>query len=497
MPKANQIARELKSFLERSRPRQSASRRSNVPIQGVLTPAVSFALERLRRATRPSATKILTPSARKSLGRHLTDRLVFALTPTLRLEQRASEAVTGRANVTFLETLRAFPGVLETAAQLIDDWINAQRELLERLVRDEQVLRAHLVDGKKQIVAILPGLSDPHDGGRTVTLIEFSGNRRVIYKPRSCKGEQLWFSALRWLNRNGIAPSLRVPGLLPRKNHCWMEFLGAKACHSLHEVRCFYFRWGAQTALAEILAASDLHRENWIADGPQPILMDAETVGGMPERRKKTLNRPASAKATAGRQSLPALLETGLLPLILRDRAGRYRGIAPFDAMLADSPAVNCWPGYKGKLQSPWRYVRDLIRGFEAVAEIFAKPDRAREFFHEMTSRSAPIRKARVFFRSSAEYARLLKESLEPQHMTSQTRRSSWLAQKCCASARSRAVGLAEARALLRCDLPKFTTRRRSPRISWKEFSAAVAQLKRSMQLLRRRVLLGTCVCRR
>lgn len=464
--KTSRLGRGLKNSLKK------VKAESAISFQEALSPAVNFGLERLRSSVSPAAEKSLAASAWESLGRHLANRLAFALTPTLRIEQSATKAV-GRSKITLLGTVRGFPGALETAAQLIADWIDAQKELLHRLVRDERLLRAFFLGNQKHfhVSAIHPGLSDPHDGGRTVTLIEFSGNRRVIYKPRSSHGEQLWSAALGWLNRNGIVCSFRKPDLIPRKNFCWMEFLRAKSCRSLTEVRLFYFRWGAQTALAEILAASDLHRENWIAAGSQPVLVDAEAIGD-------------------DRQLLPALLETGLLPLTSRDGAGFYRGIAPLDGTFTKNSPPNCWPRYKGVPQEPSKYLDDLIRGFEAVAEIFGNADLARKFFREITSRRARSANARVFFRSSAEYARILRESVEPYHMTSRSGRPRWLTQTCCSSSISRAVGIAEARALLRCDVPRFVRARRAS-ISWKEFAATAARLKRSSSLLRRRVLMA------
>jgi hypothetical protein len=65
------------------------------------------------------------------------------------------------------------------------------------------------------------------------------------------------------------------------------------------------------------------------------------------------------------------------------------------------------------------------------------------------------------------------------------------LVRECCASAVNRRVGLAEARALLRCDIPKFTRRRSALPITWKILSAAIAELKSSSRLLRSRVVLG------
>jgi lantibiotic modifying enzyme len=501
--KAFRLARQLKLFLEKtpgSRVPDRRQRRSPVSLDGISMPAVRFAVAQLRRITPPAAEKILTKSAWNDLHRDLSARLALALTPTLRLQQTAAKAVArslpidhngGRrramhGNVTLLETIIEFPGLLETAAQLISAWIDAQRELFVRLLQDKADLCSSFLRAREpfRIAHVRPRLSDPHDGARTATMVEFIGDRRVIYKPRRPDREKLWLEALRWLNRNGIRVSFRVPKMLARGNYVWMEFLRTKGCKSSAAVRLFYFRWGAQAALAQILRASDLHRDNWLAIGAQPILVDAELIGD------------AGPTSSRGRQSLPALFQTGLLPLVSRDRAGFYRGIAPFDATIPKSAPAKCWPRYKRVPQRPSKYVNDLVRGFDAVASIFATPGPARQFFREIMSRATWNRDRRVLLRASAAYARLLRESFEARNMVSPSERWRRLVRECCVSAGSRRIGVAEARALLRCDIPKFRTRRKIVPVAQNELSAAIAELKDSSRLLRRRVLLGTRIHR-
>jgi lantibiotic modifying enzyme len=391
-------------------------------------------------------------------------------------------------NITLLETIIEFPDLLETAARLISAWIDAQDELLTRLLRDKADLCSRFLRPRQEfrVTGIRPGLSDPHDGGRTATIIDFAKNRRVIYKPRSCDRERLWFEALRWLNDNGIHVIFRLPTPWARKNYSWMEYLQTKGCQSSIAVRRFYFRWGAQSALAQILGATDLHRDNWLAVGAQPILVDAELIGDAepaPPRQKRD---------PEDRQFLPTLLQTGLLPLVSRDGAGWYRGIAPLDATIPRYASLKCWPRYKGLLQKPSRHVNDLVRGFQAVAEIFVDRRRAERFFREIILPAKRQGDGRVLLRASSQYARLLRESFEARNMVSPGERWRRLVRECCASAASRRIGLAEAGALLRGDIPKFTTRRSALPIPWETFSSAIAELKNSSRLLRRRVLLGT-----
>ncbi|PYK32373.1 MAG: hypothetical protein DME57_00075 [Verrucomicrobia bacterium] len=477
------IARELRLLLKKRR------RTSPATIERALAPLATFAVTKLQSRAPPPAKRMIAASAWGSLAQDLNKRLLFALGPTLRIEQIASRALARGSNkrtgFSLNEATRTFPGLLETAAQIVSAWIHAQKELIVRLKRDRALLRKHFAPDRRalRVIAIRPSLSDPHDCGRTVTRVGFSPKRRVIYKPRRCDGEKLWFAALRWLNRNGVDSRFKIPTLLARKNYHWMEFLRRTDCRSSSAVRSFYFRWGAQVALAQILGASDLHRENWLAVGMQPILLDAELIGSKESRGRRTRSKD--------RQRLSFLLQTGLVPLTARDRAGFYEGIAPLDATLARTDRVSCWPTYNGIPQSPVHYINELVRGFETVAAIFANRKSARKFYKQIISAARWPRETRTLFRPSAEYARILVESLMSDRMTSRNKRRRWLAQKCSASAATRAVAVAEACALFRCDIPKFSERHRRGPISSKEFSAAIAQLKSASRVLGRRVCLG------
>ena len=502
--KAGRVARGLKVFLERtssSSVRQGRRQRWPVSQDQILAPAVSFATACLRGTAPRAAKKFLTESAWDDLSRDLSTRLAFALTPTLHVQQNVTKAVARSSrpiaqngerrlapdnDITLLETTIEFPDLLKTAAQLISAWIDAQRELFARLLRDRADICPVFLRARQpfRVTHIRARLSDPHDGAKTATMIEFVNRRRVIYKPRLSGGEELWFEALRWLNRNGLRVSFRVPKMLSRRSYFWMEFLQTKGCESPTAVRLFYFRWGAQAALAQILGATDLHRDNWLAVGAQPILVDAELIGDA---------EPTSFRGTSNskhRQSLPALLQTGLLPFTSRDHAGFYRGIAPLDATIRKAPPPNCWPRYGRVAQEPSRYVNDLVSGFEVVAEVFGSPRTAQRFFREVVLQTAG-QDQRVLLRATAQYARLLSESFDARNMISAGDRWRHLVRECCASAANRRVGLAEARSLLRCDIPKFTRRRSALPISWKNFSVAIAELKSSSRLLRSRVVLG------
>ena len=384
------------------------------------------------------------------------------------------------SDITLLEGFAEFPDLLDTAARLISSWIAAQLELFARLFAEKESLSTVFFSKRRRlhVVRIRAGLSDPHDGGRTVTMIEFAGNLRIIYKPRRCDGELFWFEALRWLDRRGIHVGFRVPKILAQKEHFWMEVLPRTGCKNVGQVRRFYFRWGIQAALAQILGAMDLHRDNWLAVGSQPILVDAELIGDVARQEKAPLER-----------HLPAVLRTGLLPITPRDRAGFYRGIAPLDEAVLKTAPAKCWPRCRGTVEKPSHYVEELSAGFQTVTDLFSSRRMQKDFFKEVIL--AIPGNVRVLPRATAQYVRLLRESLEARNMISAGQRRRDLVRECRATAVNRSGGRAEARALLRCDIPKFMEPPVRLPTSRQQFSAAIGELRQSSGLLRYRVLVG------
>lgn len=489
---AKRIARDLQLFLTRDvAAGKTPSRRQLQSIDQMFSPVCRFAVERLRRQARCPQT-VVAKTAWRDLERNLCERLVFVIAPTSRVHQRAIQALAGNfsprarswIDIKPLDIFAEFPGSLETAARLISVWAEAQGELLERVARDRDEISLRFFDKKRptRVTHIRAGLSDPHERGRTVTLVQLANRDRVIYKPRPCDGELLWFEAQRWLNRNGLLIPFRIPKILSRKNYAWMEFLPRSPCKNLREVRQFYFRWGAQAALAQILGATDLHRGNWLAAGAQPILLDAESIG-------ETEVDWRGERAAQDRR-VPAILRTGLLPITARDRVGFYRGIAPFDGiMISDTAATpQCWPRYRRAIRRPSSYVKETGAGFAAVADLFAAKQMRTAFFEDVMLRIPKDR--RLLLRATKKYFRLLCESLEPRWLIARGQRWRWLVQHCCASAIDQSAGIAEARSLLSCDIPKFTVCRRAVG-SREAFSTRIAELKKSVRLLRSRVRLG------
>lgn len=346
------------------------------------------------------------------------------------------------SNLSNEKLFQFFPGAKETLDLVVEDWIGAQILMLARLKRDRWRLKSivpGIVGGR--VKHITPGLSDPHERGRTVTEIQFANGARVIYKPRPCEGERIWFAALEWLNRNGFKPGFEIPKFLSRKKYCWMSFVEHRACRSKDAVRRFYFRWGAQAALAQLLGCADLHRQNWIASGEQPMLVDAEMLGDA---------FSSSGRRFANDGHLHPILRTGLLPLIEADGVGFYAGIAPFDYNAPAKEENIFWPTYQRRPERPGKYIREIVDGFIAASR-FVCGSGGRFFRHCNLATAQP----RLLKRATMQYQKTLEESLQPQRMQKRGQRFEYLLERC---GKGR-IARIEASCLMRCSIPRFTGR--------------------------------------
>jgi lantibiotic modifying enzyme len=316
--------------------------------------------------------------------------------------------------------------------------------MLGRLERDRKRLTAIVPDiSRQRIKRITPGLSDPHDRGQTVTIVQFNDGSRIVYKPRDCEGERIWFSALQWLNENGFEPRFHVPKLISRGKYSWMSFVAHRPCRSKRGLRDFYSRWGAQAAVAQLLGCADLHRQNWIAAGEHPVLVDGEMVGDAFSQQDRGAN-PMSR--------LHPLLRTGLLPIFQADGVGRYEGIGPFDGSNRKKETNVFWPTYHGRAQRPDKYINEIASGFEAAARFICDlPNRKR--FERFILQAARRKNLRVLKRATIQYRRILDESLQPNYLQKRGERLRHLVKRCGPDR----VGAIEAQCLARCSVPRFT----------------------------------------
>lgn len=158
--------------------------------------------------------------------------------------------------------------------------VAAHREMLGRFAQDRAAIVAELLDGTDPgpLVTVETGGGDRHRDGRSVCLLRFARGVRVLYKPRSLALHRHFDELLGWLG--GPVPWLaaRTVRSVVRDGYGWQEFVTQRACRNTAEIERFYLRQGALLALLYALDGSDIHYENVIACGDQPVVIDVETL---------------------------------------------------------------------------------------------------------------------------------------------------------------------------------------------------------------------------
>lgn len=176
--------------------------------------------------------------------------------------------------------LQEYPVLARQLVISINRWVKFGLEFLQHLCTDwSDICTTFSPDAKPGVlVQIDGGVGDTHRGGRAVLIAKFSSGFQVVYKPKSLAVDVHFQQLLEWLNQRGNHPPFRTLKILNQGTYGWVEFVNAQACTNPEEIQRFYERQGGYLALLYAIEATDFHKENLIAAGEHPILVDLESL---------------------------------------------------------------------------------------------------------------------------------------------------------------------------------------------------------------------------
>lgn len=150
------------------------------------------------------------------------------------------------------------------------DIMNLQMEIIDRYNSEKDYLEKIFgVEG--EITSIDCAMGDLHDG-KTVCIVNFE-NGRIIYKPRDSFLDIMYNEIL-----HIVAKNMKTIVTVNRKNYSWHEFISYKECDNIRQVHKYFYKAGIHLAIFYALGSSDIHYENIIANGENPIFIDLETL---------------------------------------------------------------------------------------------------------------------------------------------------------------------------------------------------------------------------
>lgn len=455
-----------------------------LPFQDLLGPAVSLATDALR--ARSAHVDLLEPAARTSLERALLERLVEAAGYALLASLRAERAIGGGAYDTFVARMRdgglsavfAEHIVLPELVELtLDQWLATSSELLARFAEDRALLGA----ANAQIDALDPELSDRHDRGRVVMRLRFAG-LRWLYKPRAVALESGLERVAQWIARASEHQIVvEFPRVIDQGDYGWVEHVEPAPCADAADARTCFRRLGHVIAFFHWICGGDLHPENVIVRGSTPVVIDPEVaftgVYGYVAEPHDDCVRRAEIELEA------SVIGTGMAPTWQEDARGLVSDVsgwanpervessrftrrwidvgtdairlAPAHALLVPTHV----PVVGGRPQSLTAHAAEIVAGYRELATLLLARKDDRDA-HEALGLLRGV-SVRLLFRHTRVYGRVLERLLQPDLLRDRARRDAELARLGRAFPTDGVIAAlvrAEARALLRMDVPRFTT---------------------------------------
>jgi len=414
---------------------------------------------RLERITRPCFDLEW-----KSFGAALNSIGVLAASPDAKIAERMF--LRDKPADRLFSLFKKFPVLANLWFQAISQWSNYVIEVLMRFKRDRPALSRAFFSGGPvaKVLGLRCGLSDWHHSGRTVARLQCEAGF-IIYKPRSGAGEWEWSSLLESMNKQSFRPKLRVARVLRRKGYCWMEYVEGLPCRDQAAVRRFYERIGGLIAGAYLLRAVDCHRDNVIACGEDPVLVDADALWHI-------------SSLTAAQPPLDLLYRTGFFP------NSRRSSLQSRSSLLGRTTRGKHLPRIDGRLVSPGPYAREIVSGFTQGWRCILGTQECRSAFLRQVRRIRS-RERRWIYWATEKYGAIRQASIQPAVLRSGNDRNRLIINSCTRPIVSSAVVHAEVQALKPLDIPYFLRANKEPmRLDTLHASAEVLEaLKRALLL--------------
>jgi type 2 lantibiotic biosynthesis protein LanM len=212
------------------------------------------------------------------------------------------------------------PVLLRLVAIVTRQWLDMSEELVTRFEEDRGLIKQQLLGGVAagRVASIAGGFSDPHNGGRSGSVLTFENGTRVVYKPKDLRLDFAWHRLIARLNKANPPIDLRAVRTITRDGYGWTEYVAHTGCHDRDGCARFFTRSGAWLALFHCFASTDMHQENMIAAAEHPVPIDLEMVLQASVEEYKTGDPETRAFEAVAEALGNSVLMVGLLPTYVR-----------------------------------------------------------------------------------------------------------------------------------------------------------------------------------
>lgn len=316
-------------------------------------------------------------------------------------------------------------------------YVNYLVDIIAATCSNKSRIEENLYSGEDigKLVNIEVELGDKHCNGKTVAIIHFE-KKKVVYKPRSLCIDQAFQKLITWMNENMQLPhKLRTMNIYEGETCGWCEYIENRECED-EKLKEFYEKLGMYVCIMYVLNTTDMHYENVIADGADPMFIDLESL----------LNVSMKEKATGKERGTEVLTDffgtsvhqIGLLPHKIKLKSGEIEvgGIGNKKQQEAPVRSLKMVQGKENSLKLEYfnskidgkknapkgeekdidieQYVFDIVNGFEMMyIEILGHKEALRKKMDSLFTNA----RIRVIVKPTLMYANLLHIMLHPDFL--------------------------------------------------------------------------------
>ena len=377
-----------------------------------------------------------------------------------------------------MEFLKSFYEKYSVLARLYTElsilFINNIKEIWDFIKNDKEILKEEfgIVDGEFVLNKVAIGIGDTHNFGKTVTILEFANNKKLVYKPRNLKINEAYNNLIDFLNKTGKIHVLKKLKSLSFEDHGYEEFLDHCLCETEYELQNFYIRFGEILALSYILNATDLHMENLIAYGEYPVIIDLETFIQQPNSfNDDVLNEKINYEFDSVKRTL--LLESRLRQNDVNEGIdisaingkgyvmdevlvpiNMYTDMVRYEKQRVQIKGAKNLPFSEKYSRNVKKYINEILTGFSYVYDAFLelKDDSC---FRDVIKKFSGVQ-VRHIIRNTDQYDTILRHSMHPEHLMDMLDREKILENMWSSSAYDDFVVFSEVNGMQRNDIPIF-----------------------------------------
>ncbi|MCO4327808.1 type 2 lanthipeptide synthetase LanM [Staphylococcus agnetis] len=369
-----------------------------------------------------------------------------------------------------------FPYLIRIVMLRTKFFIENIRELIYRLDEEFECFKRTLGINSNIIVSINLSMGDTHDGGKSVAILHFSNNEKIVYKPKNLEVASKVSKFMEYLNFK-YNTDFYISKRLVKTCYSFEEFISQNEISDQRNLHKYYENYGELIALVYILNGSDFHYENIIANGIYPVIIDMETFlhEASPLKQKEQLKnviRDYIAESVIGSSMLPVKIMKERTENQLNgiDLSGLSFGKVdiPFNILgikdagtdemryewiESNASESNNAPTHNGEIVQYENYKPNIYEGFQKLIKTII--DNKKDILQFIEGNFTNL-KIRQIVRPTQKYADLLRYSYHPTCMENAIEREKVLQNLWAYSLTDKNITKYEFEEMMNGDIPQF-----------------------------------------